>query len=187
MTFQLVPPDNHRCHLAEKAIQTWRDHFIGVVSRTTATFPVHLWCQEIPEPEQQLFLLRQPHVHTKVSVYAQVYGPHDYNAAPFVPIGMETLLHDKPNCRGTFSDHCSKDYVCGTSFEHYCAWKIWMKDRRATIISATVFHKQKDITNPSVTPEDRIMATVGKLVADLKARMACKRSEGELAGRNWLV
>ena len=33
-----------------------------------------------------------------------------------------------------------------------------MKDTRATIISATVFHKHTDITNPSVTPEDRIMA-----------------------------
>ena len=121
MTFQLVPPDDHRCHLAEKAIQTWKYHFIGVVSGTTATFPVHLWCQAIPQAEQQLFLLRQPHVHPKVSAYAQVYGPHDYNAAPFVPIGMETLLHDKPNCRGTFADHCSKYYVFGTYFEHYRA------------------------------------------------------------------
>ena len=47
-----------------------------------------------------------------------------------------------------------------------------MKDIRATIISANIFHKQKDITNPSVTPEDRIMDTVGKLVDELKARMA---------------
>ena len=49
---------------------------------------------------------------------------------------------------------------------------MWMKDTRATIISATLFHQHKDITNPSVTPEERIMATVGKLVDDLKARMA---------------
>ena len=57
MTFQLVPSDDHRCHLAEKAIQTWKYHFIGVVSRTTTTFPVHLWCQAIPQAEQQLLLL----------------------------------------------------------------------------------------------------------------------------------
>ena len=57
---------------------------------------------------------------------------------------------------------------------------MWMKDTRATIISATIFHKQKDITNPSVTPEDRIMATVGKLVADLKARMATQLSKTAL-------
>ena len=81
MTFQLVPPDDHRCNLAEKAIQTWKYHFIGVVSGTAATFPVHLWCQAISQVERQLFLLRQPPVHPQVSAYAQVYGPHDYNAS----------------------------------------------------------------------------------------------------------
>ena len=49
---------------------------------------------------------------------------------------------------------------------------MWMKDTRATRISATVFHKHKDITNPSVTPEYHIMTTSGKLVDELKVRMA---------------
>ena len=57
----------------------------------------------------------------KISAYAHVYGAHNYNAAPFVPIGMESLVHDKPHRRKTFSEHCSKGYVLGTSFEHYRA------------------------------------------------------------------
>ena len=47
-----------------------------------------------------------------------------------------------------------------------------IKDIRATIISATVFHKHKYITNPGVTPEDEVIATEGKLAAELKGRMA---------------
>ena len=57
---------------------------------------------------------------------------------------------------------------------------MWMKDTRATRISATVFHKHKYITNPSVTPEDRIMATAGKLVAEIKGRMATHISKTDL-------
>ena len=57
MTFQLVPLDDHRRNLAEKEIQTWKDHFIGVMSGTTAAFPAHLWYQEIPQVERQLLLL----------------------------------------------------------------------------------------------------------------------------------
>ena len=49
MTFQLVPPDDHRHNLAEKVIQTWKDNFIGVMSRTAAGFPNHLWFQAIPQ------------------------------------------------------------------------------------------------------------------------------------------
>jgi hypothetical protein len=32
MTFELVPPDDHRHNMAEKAIQTFKDHFVGILS-----------------------------------------------------------------------------------------------------------------------------------------------------------
>ena len=38
MTFQLVPLDDHRPYLAEKAIQTWKYHFVGVISGTKSGF-----------------------------------------------------------------------------------------------------------------------------------------------------
>ena len=172
MKFQLVPPDYHQCNLAEKAIQTCKYHFIGVMRGTAATFPVHIWCQAITQAERQLLLLQQSHVHPKVSAYSQVYGPHDYIAALFVPIVMETFVHDKPKRRVTFAEPCSKGYFVGTDFEHYRSWTIWMKDKRVTRISATVFHKHKYITNPRVTQEDHVRSTAGKLTAKIKGRMA---------------
>ena len=62
------------------------------------------------------------------------------------------------------------------AFEHYLSCKMWMKDTRATRILATIFHKYKYITNPGVTPEDRIMTTEGKLAANLKGGMANRLS-----------
>ena len=58
MTNQLVPPDNHRRRIAEKAIQFWRDHFIAVLSGIAKNFMLHLWCQFIPQVERQLLMLR---------------------------------------------------------------------------------------------------------------------------------
>ena len=57
---------------------------------------------------------------------------------------------------------------------------MWIKDTRSTRISATVFHKHKYIVIPSVTPEDRVMATAVKLAADLKGHMATHLSETSL-------
>ena len=153
MTFQLVPRDDHRRNLAEKAIQTWKDHFIGVLSGTAASFPEHLWCQIIPQAERQLLLIRQSKTNPNISAYAHVYCPHDYNAAPFVPVGMETLVHDKPKCRRTFAGHCSKGFFLGTSFDHYRSWTMWMHDTRSTRVSATVFHKHKYLTHPTIIPQ----------------------------------
>ena len=94
MTYQLVPPDEHRRNFAEKAIQTWKDHFVSVLSGTAENFPLHLWCQLIPQMEHQLNLLQQSNANPKVSAYAHIYGPHNYNTTPFVPIGMEALVHN---------------------------------------------------------------------------------------------
>ena len=114
MTFHLVPPDDHLRNLAEKSIHTWMDHLIGVMSGTAAAFPAHLWYQSIPQAERQLLILRQSNLNPKISAYAHVYGPHNYNGAPCVPNGMETLVHNKMKIRGTFAEHCSKGFVLGT-------------------------------------------------------------------------
>ena len=47
MTYQIIPPDDHCLNFSEKLIQTWKDHFIGVMSGTEESFPTHLWCQAI--------------------------------------------------------------------------------------------------------------------------------------------
>ncbi len=81
--------------MAEKAIQTFKDHFVGVLSGCAPTFPLHLWCQLFPQVERQLLLLHQSWLHPNLSAYAHVYGHHDYNRHPFIPIGMVALVHDK--------------------------------------------------------------------------------------------
>eukprot|EP00804_Cyclotella_cryptica_P016108 CCRYP_004214-RA/>CCRYP_004214-RA protein AED:0.22 eAED:0.20 QI:0/0/0/1/0/0.66/3/0/877 len=163
MTYQLVPPDDHRRNIAEKAIQTWKDHFIAVISGTDTKFPLHLWCQLLPQMERQLCLLRQSNAYPHISSHTHLYGHHDYNAHPFAPLGMEALVHDKPHRRKSFAQHCTKGYVIGTSHEHYRCWKVWTPTSRTTRISATVFFKHKYITNPSVTPADAIIAAAANL------------------------
>ena len=85
---------------------------------------------------------------------------------------METLVHEKPLCRNTFYEHCSKGYVLGTSFEHYHAWEMWMTKSKDTRVSGKVFHKHKYITNPDITPEDRVIASMIKLSQEISGR-AC--------------
>ena len=48
MTYQLVPPEDHRQKITKKETQTWKYHCISVLSGIAATFSMHLWCQLIP-------------------------------------------------------------------------------------------------------------------------------------------
>jgi hypothetical protein len=115
MTYELVPPDDHQCNMAEKAIQTFKDHFVGILSGCAPTFPLHLWCQLLPQVEWQLLLLRQSRLHPNLSAYVHVYGHHHYNKHPFIPFGMEALVHAKPHKGPTYAVHCKKAFVLGTS------------------------------------------------------------------------
>ena len=118
MTYQLVPPDNHRQNIMEKAIQFWKDHFVEVLSGTATTFPLHVWCHAIPQAERQLLLLRQSNINPKIVLYAHLYGAHNYSTLPFVSIGMEALIHEKPSRRKMWAEHALKGWVLGTSPKH---------------------------------------------------------------------
>ena len=179
MDYQLVPPEDHRRNVAEKAIQTWKDHFVATLSGTASSFPAHLWCQTIPQMERQLNLLMNTNANPKVCTYTALYGPHDYNQMPFVPIGCESFAHDKPGRRKSFAQHCSKGWVLGTSPEHYRAWIHWTPRTRTTRISATMFFKHKYITNPTVTPADAIVAATTNLENTIKNNLPKQAREQE--------
>ena len=119
MTYELVPPEEHRRNMAEKAIQTFKDHLVGVISGCAPSMPIHLWCQLLPQVKRKLLLLRQSCAHPNLSAYAHVYEQHHYNRHSFVPIGMEALVHDKPHKHCTYAKHCTKAFVLGTSTKHY--------------------------------------------------------------------
>ena len=119
-------------------------------------------------------------MNSKISAYAHVYRPHNYNVAPFVPIGMETLLHENPKIRVTFLEHCSKGFVLGTEFDHYHSWIMWMKYTRSTRILSTVFHKHKYVTNLDITPEYQVISAARNLADKLKGCMPPHLSETTL-------
>ena len=56
-TIQLVPPDNHRRNLAERAIQTFKCHFKAILARVDESFPMRLWDKLLPQTILTLNLL----------------------------------------------------------------------------------------------------------------------------------
>jgi hypothetical protein len=59
MTFQLVPPHDHQRNIAEKAIQTFKGHFISILCGTDKDFPLQLWCCLLPQAKHTLNMLQR--------------------------------------------------------------------------------------------------------------------------------
>jgi hypothetical protein len=154
--------------MAEKAIQTFKDHFVRVLSGCAPSMPIHLWYQLLPQVERQLLLLQQSCAHPNLSVYARIYKHHNYNWHPFVSIGIEALSHNKPHKCRTYAEHCTKAFVLGTSTKHHQCWKFWAPTTRAMRISGAAFFKHKYLTNPSVTLEDQVIVAAARLTDTLQ-------------------
>jgi hypothetical protein len=46
--YQLVPPHCHRRNAAERAIRTFKEHFVAGLASVDPTFPLHLWDRILP-------------------------------------------------------------------------------------------------------------------------------------------
>jgi hypothetical protein len=77
MTWELVPPDCHQRNIAERAIQTFKNHFVAILSRVDDRFPLFLWCHLIRPAELTINLLQQSNVVPKILAYAHVHGQHN--------------------------------------------------------------------------------------------------------------
>ncbi len=137
-------------------------------------------CQLLPQVKQQLFLLCQSWLHPNLSAYAHVYGHHDYNRHPFIPIGMEALVHNKHHKRCTYTEHCKKAFALGTSPDHYQCWKFWSTTTRATRILGAAFFKHKYLSNPLATPEDLVIAAAANLAKALKTTIPVKLRDSSI-------
>ena len=105
LTYQLVPPHQHRRNAAERAIQTFKHHFISGLSSTNFNFPINQWDRLIPQAIITLNLLRKARANPNLSSYAYLHGNYNFNKNPMAPPGTLMLAHEKPAQRGSWDTH----------------------------------------------------------------------------------
>eukprot|EP00804_Cyclotella_cryptica_P025828 CCRYP_002704-RA/>CCRYP_002704-RA protein AED:0.55 eAED:0.55 QI:0/-1/0/1/-1/1/1/0/120 len=79
---QLVNPDDHRVNAAERAIQTWKEHWLAQMGTLDQTCPIQLWCQFMEQRQDTLNLLRVSWVNPKLSAYAILEGQFNFDKTP---------------------------------------------------------------------------------------------------------
>jgi hypothetical protein len=103
--YQLVPPHCHRHSAAERAIRTFKEHFVAGLSSVDPTFQLHLWDKLLTQAEITLNLLRTSRLHPHLSAAAHFHGLLDYNKTAFAPPGCKIVANEKPGKRRTWAPH----------------------------------------------------------------------------------
>ncbi|KAI2502091.1 Reverse transcriptase (RNA-dependent DNA polymerase) [Fragilaria crotonensis] len=158
--YQLVPPRLHRRNAAERAIRTFKNHFIAGLCSVDKNFPLHLWDKLLPQAELTLNLLRGSRLNPKLSAHAQMHGHFDCNRTPLVPPGIRVLVHIKPSERTTWSPHGADGWYTGPALESYRCYTVWLWETRATRICDTLTWFPTKTTMPLASFNDLILAGI---------------------------
>ena len=118
-TYQLVPTDVHRRNIAERAIRTFKAHFLSILSGIPPSFPNYLWDKLLPQTELSLNLLRQATIAPLLSAWEAFNGPFNFDATPLGSIGCQVLIHNKPSTRASWAFRARDGFYVGPALLHY--------------------------------------------------------------------
>ena len=166
--FQLVPPKVHRRNAAERAIRTFKNHFVAGLCSVDKDFPLHLWDKLLPQAELTLNLLRGSRINPKLSAHAQMHGHFDFNQTPIAPPGIRVLVHIKPTERTTWSPHGADGWYTGPALESYRCYTVWLWETRASRICDTLVWFPTKVTMPIASSNDLILAGIGDIIQALR-------------------
>jgi hypothetical protein len=158
--FQLAPPHVHRRNAAERAIRTFKNHFIAGLCSTDKDFPLPLWDRLLPQALLTLNLLRGSRINRQLSAHAQVHGAFDYNRTPIAPPGIKVLVHEKPATRGTWAPHAVEGWYLGPALNYYRCYRVWIWETSAERISDTLAWYPTKVTMPAASSTDEALQKI---------------------------
>ena len=81
--------------------------------------PLYLWYRLLPQVTITLKMLRQSWLNPELSAYEQVYGIHNVEQTPLVPLGCKVQIHKKPHKQLTYAPHSVGGWHLGPAVHHY--------------------------------------------------------------------
>jgi hypothetical protein len=164
----LPPPLCYRRNAAERAIRTFKEHFVAGMYSVDPTFPLHLWDRLFPQAEITLNLLRTSRLHPQLSAAAHFHGLIDYNKKYFAPPGCKIIAHEKPAKRRTWEPHGQHGYSLGPDMHHYRCQNMYISATASKHIVDTLECFPQNFPMPQFSSTDRLIMAANDMSNALK-------------------
>lgn len=161
---QYVPPNDHRANKAERAIRTWKNHFIAMLCTCDPDFPFDAWDLLIPQAELTINLLRSSASCQHTSAWHDLHGPYNYDSEPIAPPGMKVLCFEDPDNRSSWAPHGVPGFYVGPAFKHHRCFSVYIPSTGATRITGQLsWHPPPLYTLPGASPTDDLISCLSNL------------------------
>ena len=161
ISFQYVPPNNHRVNMVEIAVRDGKTHFATIICGVHPSFPVGEWDLLIPYAELTLNLLRPFGPDPSKSAHTGAYGsPFDF-AAPFLaPAGCLCVGFTASDIIPSWAPHGYLSYYLGPSPDHCRCYSLYVISTKSSRVTNTVDFLAKPFVLPGLSPVKQLRALV---------------------------
>jgi hypothetical protein len=173
--WQFVEPNNHRVNAAERAIQTFKNHFISGLCTTDKDFPLQLWDHMAEQAQDTLNLLRTSRHDPTKSAYEQLNGPYDFNKWPMAPPGTKAVIWESPTTRQSWAPRGIDAWYLGPSKDHYRLYKFYYPETQAIRVNGSAQFFPQHCKLPTLNPTQHADAVADELFESLKNLQNTKR------------
>ena len=87
----------HQINAAERAVRTFKNHFIAALCTVDPCLLFYLWDRLLTQVTMKLNMLRQSRLNPGLSAYEQVDGIHNFEKTPLAPLVCKVQIHKKPH------------------------------------------------------------------------------------------
>jgi hypothetical protein len=150
--YQLVPPHCHRRNAAERAIGTFKEHFVAGLSSVDPSFLRHLWDRLLPQAE-----IRTSRLHPQLSAAAHYHVLVGYNKTAFAPPGCKIIAHEKPCKRRTWATRGQRGYSLGPDMHHYRCQNVYISTTASDRVVDTLKLFPPNYQMPQLSSTDRLL------------------------------
>jgi hypothetical protein len=164
MDYQIASPGDHRLNRAERAIQTFKNHFIAVLYGADSGFPAKQWDRLIKQAVMTLNMCRPSRINPKLSAYQQVWGNFDFNKTPLAPPGCKVVVHERAMERGAWACHGIVGYYIEPAMHHYRNYTSYIQETRGIRTTNTIEFFPDKVDMPTTSTADRLARATENLV-----------------------
>jgi hypothetical protein len=168
--YQCVPPYNKQANKAERAIQTFKRHFITILAGTHPSFPINFWHELIPQAEITLNIMRayadQPSIGTLrlrgSTAYHGIHrSPFDFASHPLAPCGILVVIHN--SIRETWDNFGLVGFYLGQSLTNYRSYRCLIQDKMKIRTSDSIILYPAPLVVPGASRLDQLLAITSDL------------------------
>jgi hypothetical protein len=162
--FNFIAAGNHRANKAERAIQSWKNHFIAGIATVDPDFPMTQWSKFLLQAELTLNHLRPFADNEKISAYEGIFkSKYDFQAHPIAPIGTKVAVYEPSDQRASWSPHGIQGFYLGPALDHYRSVAVYIPNTNGIRISDQCQYFPKPFKFPGASTNEILLKSIIEL------------------------